>query len=119
MQVQGRERRGEGVGCFFFFCFVLFLFFFFLMIRRPPRSTLFPYTTLFRSILILAEMIQGILPDGVLNIVNGFGLEAGKPLASSSRINKIAFTGETTTGQLIMQYASKNIIPVKIGRAHV
>jgi aldehyde dehydrogenase len=51
---------------------------------------------------------------GVLNIVNGFGLEAGKPLASSPRIAKIAFTGETTTGRLIMQYASENIIPVTL-----
>ncbi|MEM9885117.1 MAG: aldehyde dehydrogenase family protein [Bacteroidota bacterium] len=66
------------------------------------------------GILILMEMIEGILPAGVLNIVNGFGVEAGKPLASSSRINKVAFTGETTTGQLIMQYASKNIIPVTL-----
>ncbi|MGH1335649.1 MAG: aldehyde dehydrogenase family protein [Aureispira sp.] len=66
------------------------------------------------GILILAELIEGILPDGVFNIVSGFGLEAGKPLASSPRINKIAFTGETTTGQLIMQYASKNIIPVTL-----
>ncbi|MAO09622.1 MAG: aldehyde dehydrogenase, partial [Flavobacteriaceae bacterium] len=63
---------------------------------------------------ILAELIQDVVPDGVLNIINGFGLEAGKPLASSSRINKIAFTGETTTGQMIMQYASKNIIPVTL-----
>ncbi|MEM8525282.1 MAG: aldehyde dehydrogenase family protein [Bacteroidota bacterium] len=66
------------------------------------------------GILILMELIEGILPAGVLNIVNGFGVEAGKPLASSSRINKVAFTGETTTGQLIMQYASKNIIPVTL-----
>ncbi|MCB0705534.1 MAG: aldehyde dehydrogenase [Saprospiraceae bacterium] len=66
------------------------------------------------GIMILAELIQDILPPGVLNIVNGFGLEAGKPLASNPRINKIAFTGETTTGQLIMQYASKNIIPVTL-----
>ncbi len=66
------------------------------------------------GIMILAEMIQDILPPGVLNIVNGFGVEAGKPLASSSRINKVAFTGETTTGQLIMQYASKNIVPVTL-----
>lgn len=66
------------------------------------------------SIMVLAELIEGILPDGVLNIVNGFGIEAGKPLASSPRINKVAFTGETTTGQLIMQYASKNIIPVTL-----
>ena len=66
------------------------------------------------SILILAELIEGILPPGVLNIVNGFGLEAGKPLASSPRIAKIAFTGETTTGRLIMQYASQNLIPVTL-----
>jgi aldehyde dehydrogenase len=66
------------------------------------------------SILVLAELIQDLLPPGVLNIVNGFGLEAGKPLASSSRIAKIAFTGETTTGRLIMQYASQNIIPVTL-----
>ncbi|MDF4202273.1 aldehyde dehydrogenase [Maribacter sp. SA7] len=66
------------------------------------------------AILILMEIIEGILPDGVLNIVNGFGAEAGKPLASSPRIDKIAFTGETTTGQLIMQYASKNITPVTL-----
>jgi acyl-CoA reductase-like NAD-dependent aldehyde dehydrogenase len=61
-----------------------------------------------------AELIADILPPGVLNIVNGFGLEAGKPLASSNRIAKIAFTGETTTGRLIMQYASENLIPVTL-----
>ncbi|WP_259013962.1 acetaldehyde dehydrogenase ExaC [Emticicia fluvialis] len=66
------------------------------------------------GILVLMEMIQDVLPAGVINVVNGFGIEAGKPLASSPRINKIAFTGETTTGQLIMQYASKNIIPVTL-----
>jgi aldehyde dehydrogenase len=66
------------------------------------------------SILVLAELIADILPPGVLNIVNGFGLEAGKPLASSNRIAKIAFTGETTTGRLIMQYASHNLIPVTL-----
>ena len=66
------------------------------------------------SILCLMELIEDILPPGVLNIVNGFGLEAGKPLASSPRINKVAFTGETTTGRLIMQYASQNIIPVTL-----
>src|SRR5450432_2937184 len=66
------------------------------------------------SLLVLAELVQDILPPGVLNIINGFGLEAGKPLASSSRIAKIAFTGETTTGRLIMQYASENIIPVTL-----
>ncbi|NOU72883.1 aldehyde dehydrogenase family protein [Paenibacillus sp. LMG 31458] len=66
------------------------------------------------SILVLIELIQDLLPPGVLNIVNGFGLEAGKPLASSRRIAKIAFTGETTTGRLIMQYASQNLIPVTL-----
>ncbi|PLW79121.1 aldehyde dehydrogenase [Cohaesibacter celericrescens] len=66
------------------------------------------------SIMVLMELIGDMLPPGVLNIVNGFGLEAGKPLASSNRIAKIAFTGETTTGRLIMQYASQNIIPVTL-----
>ncbi|WP_458069165.1 aldehyde dehydrogenase [Rhodanobacter sp. BL-MT-08] len=66
------------------------------------------------SILIWAEIVGDLLPPGVLNIVNGFGLEAGKPLASSSRIAKIAFTGETTTGRLISQYASQNLIPVTL-----
>lgn len=66
------------------------------------------------SIMVWAEIIADILPPGVLNIVNGFGLEAGKPLASSPRIAKIAFTGETTTGRLIMQYASQNLIPVTL-----
>ncbi len=66
------------------------------------------------SIMILIELIADLLPPGVLNIVNGFGLEAGKPLASSNRIAKIAFTGETTTGRLIMQYASQNLIPVTL-----
>lgn len=66
------------------------------------------------SILVLLELIADLLPKGVLNVVNGFGLEAGKPLASSNRIAKIAFTGETTTGRLIMQYASQNIIPVTL-----
>jgi len=66
------------------------------------------------SILVWAELIHDLLPPGVLNIVNGFGLEAGKPLASSNRIAKIAFTGETTTGRLISQYASQNLIPVTL-----
>lgn len=66
------------------------------------------------SIMVLTELIGDLLPAGVLNIVNGYGLEAGKPLASSSRIAKIAFTGETTTGRLIMQYASHNLIPVTL-----
>lgn len=63
------------------------------------------------SIIVLMELIGDLLPRGVLNIVTGFGLEAGKPLATSSRISKISFTGETTTGRLILQYASENIIP--------
>ncbi|MCG2620454.1 aldehyde dehydrogenase family protein [Arthrobacter sp. I2-34] len=66
------------------------------------------------SILVLMELLADILPAGVLNVVNGFGVEAGKPLASSPRIRKIAFTGETTTGRLISQYASQNLIPVTL-----
>ncbi|WP_299274643.1 aldehyde dehydrogenase [uncultured Georgenia sp.] len=66
------------------------------------------------SILYLISLIGDLLPDGVVNIVNGFGTEAGKPLASNPRIAKVAFTGETTTGRLIMQYASQNIIPVTL-----
>ena len=66
------------------------------------------------SILYLMSVIGDLLPAGVLNVVNGFGVEAGKPLASSNRIAKIAFTGETTTGRLIMQYASQNLIPVTL-----
>ena len=66
------------------------------------------------SILEWIKIIGDLLPDGVLNIVNGFGVEAGKPLASSNRVAKVAFTGETTTGRLIMQYASQNLIPVTL-----
>jgi aldehyde dehydrogenase len=66
------------------------------------------------SILKLIELIGDLLPAGVLNVVNGFGVEAGKPLASSPRVAKVAFTGETTTGRLIMQYASQNIVPVTL-----
>ncbi|NKI97347.1 aldehyde dehydrogenase [Rhizobacter sp. SG703] len=66
------------------------------------------------SMLVLLETVADLLPAGVLNVVNGFGLEAGKPLASSNRIGKIAFTGETTTGRLISQYASQNLIPVTL-----
>ena len=66
------------------------------------------------SIHLLMSLIGDLLPPGVLNIVNGFGVEAGKPLASNRRISKIAFTGETTTGRLIMQYASENLIPVTL-----
>ncbi|MDQ8207969.1 aldehyde dehydrogenase [Coraliomargarita sp. SDUM461003] len=66
------------------------------------------------SILVLMELIEDLLPAGVLNIINGFGPEAGKPLATHPDIKKVAFTGETTTGRLIMQYASENIIPVTL-----
>ena len=66
------------------------------------------------SIMVLMDLIGDLLPPGVLNVVNGFGVEAGKPLAQNKRIAKIAFTGETTTGRLIMQYASENLIPVTL-----
>ena len=66
------------------------------------------------SILKVLELIGDLLPAGVLNVVNGFGVEAGKPLAQLQRVAKVAFTGETTTGRLIMQYASQNIIPVTL-----
>ncbi|HWC80006.1 MAG TPA: aldehyde dehydrogenase family protein [Pseudonocardiaceae bacterium] len=66
------------------------------------------------SIHVLLDLVADLLPPGVLNVVNGFGVEAGKPLASNKRIRKIAFTGETTTGRLIMQYASENLIPVTL-----
>ena len=68
------------------------------------------------SVLYMLDVIGAadILPKGVLNVVNGFGVEAGKPIASNPRIDKVSFTGETTTGRLIMQYASENIIPVTL-----
>lgn len=64
------------------------------------------------SIMCLMELIKDVIPAGVVNVVSGFGVEAGKPLATSTRVAKVAFTGETTTGRLIMQYASENLIPV-------
>lgn len=66
------------------------------------------------SILVLVELIQDLLPPGILNIVNGYGAEVGRPLAINPRIAKIAFTGSTQVGQLIMQYATENIIPVTL-----
>ena len=66
------------------------------------------------SIHVLLSLIGDLIPAGVLNVVNGFGVEAGKPLASSPRVSKVAFTGETTTGRLIMQYASENLHPVTL-----
>ena len=77
------------------------------IVLKPAEQTPF-------SIMAFMDLIGDLLPPGVLNVVNGFGIEAGKPLASSRRIAKIAFTGETTTGRLIMQYASENIIPVTL-----
>lgn len=66
------------------------------------------------GILELMKLVGDLLPAGVLNVVNGFGVEAGKPLASSPRVSKVAFTGETTTGRLIMQYASENLVRVSL-----
>ena len=66
------------------------------------------------SIMVLVELIQDLLPKGVFNVVNGFGVEVGKPLATNPRINKVAFTGSTGVGRLIMQYATENIIPVTL-----
>jgi aldehyde dehydrogenase len=66
------------------------------------------------SLSMLMDLIGDVLPPGVLNVVNGHGSEVGAPLASSPRIAKIAFTGETTTGRQIMQYASENLIPMTL-----
>ena len=77
------------------------------VVLKPAEQTPF-------SICVLMELIEDLLPSGVVNIVQGFGVEAGKPLASSNRIKKVGFTGETTTGRLIMQYASENLIPVTL-----
>ncbi|OGT34349.1 MAG: aldehyde dehydrogenase [Gammaproteobacteria bacterium RBG_16_51_14] len=77
------------------------------VVLKPAEST--PI-----SILILAELIADLLPPGVLNIVNGYGREAGMPLATSKRIAKIAFTGSTTTGRVIAQAAANNLIPATL-----
>jgi aldehyde dehydrogenase len=77
------------------------------VVLKPAEST--PI-----SILILAELIADLLPPGVLNIVNGYGREAGMPLATSQRIAKIAFTGSTTTGRVIAQAAANNLIPATL-----
>ncbi|ANI80333.1 acetaldehyde dehydrogenase ExaC [Sphingobium sp. EP60837] len=77
------------------------------VVLKPAEST--PI-----SILILMELIADILPPGVLNIVNGFGREAGMPLATSKRIAKIAFTGSTSTGRVIAQAAANNLIPATL-----
>ena len=92
-----------------------------LMSNRAPQNfvawrqtSLKPAEQTPMSIMVLMDMIGDLLPPGVLNVINGFGVEAGKPLAQSKRVAKVAFTGETTTGRLIMQYASDNIIPVTL-----
>jgi len=77
------------------------------VVLKPAEST--PI-----SILIMAELIADLLPPGVLNIVNGFGREAGMPLANSKRIAKIAFTGSTATGRVIAQAAASNLIPATL-----
>ncbi|TDM08926.1 MAG: aldehyde dehydrogenase [Ideonella sp. MAG2] len=77
------------------------------VVLKPAEST--PV-----SILILAELIADLLPPGVLNIVNGYGREAGMPLATSKRIAKIAFTGSTATGKVIAQAAAGNLIPATL-----
>ena len=77
------------------------------VVLKPAESTRI-------SILLLVELIADLLPPGVLNIVNGFGREAGMPLASSRRIAKIAFTGSTSTGRVIAQAAANNLIPVTL-----
>ncbi|KXW57277.1 acetaldehyde dehydrogenase ExaC [Ferrovum myxofaciens] len=77
------------------------------VVLKPAEST--PI-----SILILAELIADIVPPGVLNIVNGYGREAGMPLATSKRIAKIAFTGSTSTGRVIAQAAANNLIPATL-----
>ncbi len=77
------------------------------VVLKPAEST--PI-----SILVLAELIADILPPGVLNIVNGYGREAGMPLATSKRIAKIAFTGSTATGKVIAQAAANNLIPATL-----
>ena len=77
------------------------------VVLKPAEQTPF-------SICVLMELIADLLPAGVVNVVQGYGVEAGKPLASSNRVKKIGFTGETTTGRLILQYASENLIPVTL-----
>ena len=77
------------------------------VVLKPAEST--PI-----SILVLVELIADLLPPGVLNIVNGFGREAGMPLATSKRIAKIAFTGSTATGKIIGQAAAANLIPATL-----
>lgn len=74
------------------------------VVMKPAEQT--PLT-----LLELADDLRDLLPPGVLNVVTGYGPEAGAPLASHTGIRKVSFTGETTTGRLILQYASENIVP--------
>lgn len=77
------------------------------VVLKPAEST--PV-----SILVLMELIEDLVPAGVINIVNGFGAELGKTLVTHPKVNKAAFTGSTATGRLVMQYATENIIPVTL-----
>lgn len=77
------------------------------VILKPAEST--P-----TSIMVLMELIEDLLPAGVLNIVNGFGAELGRPLVTNKKVAKAAFTGSTATGRMVMQYATENIIPVTL-----
>jgi aldehyde dehydrogenase len=77
------------------------------VVLKPAEST--PI-----SILVLVDLIQDLLPAGVLNVVNGFGAELGRALVTNPKVNKAAFTGSTATGRLVMQYATENIIPVTL-----
>lgn len=77
------------------------------VVLKPAEST--PV-----SILVMMELIEGILPPGVINIVNGFGAELGRALVTNPKVSKAAFTGSTATGRLVMQYATENIIPVTL-----
>jgi len=77
------------------------------VVLKPAEST--PI-----SILVLMELIEDLIPAGVVNIVNGFGAELGKTLVTNPKVNKAAFTGSTATGRLVMQYATENIIPVTL-----
>jgi len=63
------------------------------------------------SIMVLMELLADLLPPGVVNIVNGYGAEAGEALATSTRIAKIAFTGSTAVGQRILHAAADSLIP--------
>lgn len=77
------------------------------VILKPAEST--P-----TSIMVLMELIEDLLPAGVINIVNGFGAELGRPLVTNPKVSKAAFTGSTATGRMVMQYATENIIPVTL-----